>query len=342
MNDLVDRLARQAGLTANVVWVLVALALALAAGSAVRLGRLLRPAVPPEERRARLGSLATWWALFALLVLIAVLGEGAAVAVFAGVSLLGLGEYRALTRARIAPVRLWWHLVYLAVLVHYLLMHLGWLDAFRTFIPIWAFGILLVRLAVAGQTGGFLETAGITFLGLMLVVFLLSHAALLLKLPDVVNPAGGAFGLFLFLVVLTEGNDIAQALWGRLLGRRKITPTLSPKKTWEGFLLGAATTVILSLVLAGFLTPFADRPVRVGPARYSVPYLPALASGVLIAAGGFLGDVSMSAVKRESGVKDSGTLLPAQGGVLDRFDSLTFTGPLFYYFIDILYGRGTL
>jgi phosphatidate cytidylyltransferase len=341
MNDLVERLARPAGLTANVVWVLVALALALAAGTAVRVGRLLRPAVPPEERGARLGSLAAWWALFALLILITVLGEGAAVAVFAGVSLLGLGEFRALTRGRIAPVRLWWRLTYLAVVVHYLLIHLGWLDAVRTFIPVWAFGILLVRLVVAGQTSGFLETAGITFLGLMLVVFLFSHAVLLLKLPGEVNPAGGTFGLFLFLVVLTEVNDIAQAQWGRLLGRRKITPTVSPGKTWEGFLLGAATTVALSLVLAGFLTPFADRPVRVGSARYSAPYLPALAAGVLIAAGGLLGDVVMSAVKREVGVKDSGALLPAQGGVLDRIDSLTFTGPLFFYFTDLLYGGGT-
>ena len=288
----------------------------------------------------RLGSLATWWALFALLVLIAVLGEGAAVAVFAGASLLGLREFRALTRERIAPVRLWWRLAYLAVPVHYLLIHLGWLDAFRTFLPVWAFGILLVRLVVAGQTGGFLETAGITFLGLMLIVFLFSHAVLLLGMPGEVNPAGGAFGLFLFLVVLTEGNDIAQALWGRLLGRRKITPTVSPDKTWEGFLLGAATTVVLSLVLAGFLTPFADRPVRLGPAWYGAPYLPALAAGVLIAVGGFLGDVTMSAVKREAGVKDSGTLLPGQGGVLDRIDSLTFTGPLFFYFTDFLYGRG--
>ena len=85
------------------------------------------------------------------------------------------------------------------------------------------------------------------------------------------NPAGGAFGPFLFLVVLTEGNDIAQALWGRLLGRWKITPTVSPHKTWEGFLLGAATTVVLSLVLAGFLTPLADLPVRLGPAWYGAP-----------------------------------------------------------------------
>jgi phosphatidate cytidylyltransferase len=341
MNDLVDQVARQTGLTANVVWVLVALALALATGSAVRVARLLRPAVIPEERRKRLGSLVTWWALFALLLLVALLGEGAAVAVFAGVSLLGLREFRALAGERIGPVRLWWGLVYLVVPVHYLLIYFGRLEAFRAFIPVWVFCALLVRLAVAGRTVGFLETAGIAFLGLMLIVFLFSHPVLLLTLPGEVNPAGGPFGLFLFLVVLTEGNDIAQALWGRLLGRRKITPAVSPDKTWEGFLLGAATTVLLSLVLAGFLTPFADCPLRVGPAQWNVPWLPALAVGVLVAVSGFLGDITVSAVKREAGAKDSGTLLPGQGGVLDRIDSLTFTGPLFYYFTYLLYGRGT-
>jgi phosphatidate cytidylyltransferase len=340
MNDFVNELGQRSGLHANVIWVLLAIALALIAGSVLRMVRLLRPAVQPEEFHNRFGSLATWWALFVVVVLVVLMGRAAVVAVFAVVSLLGLREFRALARERIAPVRLWWRLVYLAVPIHYLIVHFGWFGPFWTFIPVWVLVILVGRLVLAGQTSGFLETAGITFLGLMLIVFLFSHAVLLLALPDEANPPGGAFGLFLFLVVLTEVNDIAQALLGRQFGRRKITPTVSPHKTWEGLLLGAATTVVVGFVLATFLTPFADRPVQVGQTQWNVPYLPALAASGLIAVGGFFGDVTMSAVKREVGVKDSGTLLPGQGGVLDRIDSLTFTGPLFFYFTYILYGVG--
>jgi phosphatidate cytidylyltransferase len=327
MNDLADRLAQQFGLTANVVWVLVVLAVLLLAGSAVRLAALLAAGVPREEARKRLGSLAVWWALFALLVT-SLPVRAIAVTLFAAVSLLGLREFRALARQRVAPVRVWWRLAYLAVPLHYLLLYFGGGALFWTFIPVWVFFTLVVRLVATGQTEGFLETAGITFLGMMLIVFLFSHAVLVLTLPDDVSPTGGAVGLFVYLVALTAINDIAQAQLGRLLGRRKIAPTVSPGKTWEGFLLGAATTIALAVLLASFLTPFAEG---------RIPYLPALAAGLLISVGGFLGDVTMSAIKREVGVKDSGTLLPGQGGVLDRIDSLTFTGPLFYHFTHLLY-----
>jgi phosphatidate cytidylyltransferase len=306
--------------------VLAALALALAVGTAVRLAVHLLHRAPPEVSRDRVRSLVVWWALLALLVLIAWLGIAAAAVAFAVVSLLGLREFRALAGDRVGAVRGWWGLAYLAVPVHYLLVYLNWLDAFRAFIPVAVLVLLLVRLVLAGRPAGYLETAGITFLGLMLIVFLFSHAVLLLALPDRVSPAGGAYGLFLYLGVLTEANDIAQALWGRRLGRRRILPVVSPRKTWEGFLLGGATTVALAVALAGYLTPF------------DVPR--ALAAGFLIAVGGFFGDAAVAAAKRQAGVKDSGTLLPGQGGVLDRINSLTFTGPLFYYFTWTLYCRG--
>jgi phosphatidate cytidylyltransferase len=243
-----------------------------------------------------------------------------------------------LARERIVAMRVWWRLAYLAVPIHYLFILLAsgaGPESFGpvwTFIPVWVFFIMLVRLVVTGQTHGFLETAGITFVGLMLIVFLLSHAVLLLALKDSANPVAGGVGLFLYLVVLTEGNDIAQALWGRQLGRHKITPRVSPGKTWEGFLLGAATTVALACLLAPYLTPYAATPYFVAGVELNVPYLPALATGAMIAVGGFLGDITMSAAKRDAGVKDTGTLLPGQGGVLDRVDSLMFTAPLFFYF----------
>ena len=339
VNDFVGRLARQVALTDNVVWVLIAVALALAVGSVARMTWLLLPNTSATVRRQRLKSLATWWALFVTLLLVALAGQGAAIAIFAVLSVLGLLEFRALVQQRIAHLRLWWTLACLSVPVHYLLIGFGCLDALPMFIPIWVLCILLLRIVFAGRISGFLETAGITFLGLMVIVFLFSHAVLLFTLPAELNPAGGAFGLFLFLVLLTEFNDIAQSLWGRLLGHRKIAPVISPNKTWEGFLLGAATTVAIGAVLANFLTPFSDRSLHSSSASWAMPTVPTLAAGLLIAVGGALGDMTMAAVKRQAGVKDSSALLPGQGGVLDRINSLTFTGPLFFYFTHLLYGR---
>jgi phosphatidate cytidylyltransferase len=155
------------------------------------------------------------------------------------------------------------------------------------------------------------------------------------------NPASGGAGWFVYLILLTQFSDIAQALWGRALGRRKITPAVSPGKTWEGFLLGAASTQVMAVVLALPLTPLASGiSLGYGDDRTSIPYLPALLAGLIVSLGGFVGDLNMSAFKRDLGVKDSGTLLPGQGGILDRVDSLTFTAPLFFYFVVALYGAG--
>jgi phosphatidate cytidylyltransferase len=347
MSDLVNQIAGQTSLTPNIVWALGAILMTLLVASAVRAVALLRPSVTEQERRSRVGSLITWWVLFAVLAAAVLLGRAVAVVLFAAVSLLGLREFRLLAKERIFALRVWWRLSYLAVPIHYLLIFYYGVGAFLSFALVWAVFIMMVRLVVTGQTKGFLETAGITFLGLMLIVFLLSHAVLVLWLPDAARPQsvlhpsrapGAEFGLFIYLIVLTEMNDIAQALWGRQFGRHKITPTVSPNKTWEGFLLGATTTVVLSCVSAPWLTPFADEPFEIRGLVLQIPYAPALVAGVLIAVGGFFGDITMSAAKRDAGVKDTGTLLPGQGGVLDRIDSLTFTAPLFFYYTYTLYG----
>jgi phosphatidate cytidylyltransferase len=137
-------------------------------------------------------------------------------------------------------------------------------------------------------------------------------------------------------VLLTEINDIAQALWGRKFGRVRITPRISPNKSLEGWLLGLATTLVVAVVLAPVLTPLA----------HDVPFGPDLAlpwvvwpvvCGLIIGTAGLIGDLLFSAIKRDAGVKDSGTLLPGQGGVLDRIDSLCLTAPLLFYFVNWLY-----
>ena len=161
--------------------------------------------------------------------------------------------------------------------------------------------------------------AGTVHWGMMTTVFSVSHVAFLLVLPDEVNPNGGGAGLVLFLVFLTEFNDVAQYLFGKALGRRKAIPTVSPGKTVEGLIGGVATTIFLAWLLAPWLTFFDTRE--------------SLIAGTMIGLAGFVGDVVMSAVKRDIGVKDSGELLPGHGGILDRLDSLTYTAPLFFHFV---------
>lgn len=170
----------------------------------------------------------------------------------------------------------------------------------------------------------------------MVTVFSLSHAAFTLSIDLGADPRApiawpseaardhpGA-GLLVLLILLTQFNDVAQYLWGKSLGRRKVAPSVSPGKTWAGLVGGVATTAVLSALIGPMLTVM------------TAPY--ALAAGVLIGLGGFFGDLAMSALKRDFDVKDSGTLLSGHGGVLDRVDSLTYSAPLFFHFLYYFYG----
>ena len=200
---------------------------------------------------------------------------------------------------------------------------MGWYEAFLVFIPVLLFLAIPMRMALIGQTDGFLRAAGTIQWGAMTTVFGISHAAYLLTAPTTLNDNGGGPGLLLFLVALTQLNDVAQFLWGKAVGRARVMPAVSPNKTWGGLLGGIGTTVALALVGYRYLTPFS--------------LYEAVIAGVLISVFGFIGDVVISAIKRDLKVKDSGTLIPGHGGILDRLDSLTFTAPLFFHFTWYLY-----
>jgi phosphatidate cytidylyltransferase len=213
---------------------------------------------------------------------------------------------------------------YLAIPVQYLWIGMRWYGMFIVFVPVFAFLLLPMRMVLIGETEGFLRAAGTLHWGLMATVFSLSHVAFLLVLPQGLNPHGGGPGLVLYLVFLTEFNDVAQYLWGRTLGRHKVIPKVSPGKTVEGLLGGVSTTIALAWLLAPWLTPFSTGE--------------ALLAGVVIGLGGFVGDVVISALKRDLHIKDSGTLLPGHGGILDRIDSLSYTAPLFFHLVWYLHG----
>jgi phosphatidate cytidylyltransferase len=164
----------------------------------------------------------------------------------------------------------------------------------------------------------------------MLLIYCFSHALFLFDMNFADVPAVGVVGWFLFVTLLSEVNDIMQAIVGRKFGRHKIAPQVSPHKTYEGLLGGISATVVASVLLAPLLTTIAvDRGMTGG-------FLWSAAAGILISLAGFAGDLQMSAIKRDAGVKDGSDLLPGMGGMIDRIDSLTFSAPVFYYFVMCL------
>jgi phosphatidate cytidylyltransferase len=293
--------------------------LVAASGASALLGRL-KPGPDQENLRLRVR---TWWQMVAVFLVALVVGRAVSIAFFALISFLALKEYFSLIPTRRVDRRvLFW--AYLAIPLQYLWVGMEWYGMFLAFIPVYCFLLLPVRMLAVGETGGYLRAAGTIQWGLMTTVFSLSHAAflLILRLTDdpgrVVGP-----GLVLHLVLLTQLNDIAQYLWGRSLGGRKVAPKVSPNKTWAGFLGGVGTTAVVGTALGPVLTPM-------GPAA-------SLGAGLIIGLGGFVGDLNISALKRDLGIKDSGSLLPGHGGILDRVDSLTYTAPLFFHYLYVLF-----
>ena len=212
---------------------------------------------------------------------------------------------------------------FLAIPVQFYWVAIGWYGMFIIFIPVYLFLLIPARMVLIGETQGFLKAAGTLHWGLMITVFSISHAAYLLALPEnPAAPAGGA-GLLFYLVFLSQFNDVAQYTWGKLFGKHPVVPKVSPKKTVEGLLGGVLTTTLIGWLIAPYLTPLSG--------------WWALLAGLIIGLSGFFGDVVISAVKRDIGVKDSGTLIPGHGGIMDRIDSLTFTAPLFFHFLYYLY-----
>jgi phosphatidate cytidylyltransferase len=278
---------------------------------------LLQRKGPPEKYEELAQRVRSWWIMVTIFIVAIAIDRALSIAFFAFVSFLALKEYLSLIPTRRADRRvLFW--AYLSIPVQYWWVYQGWYGMFIVFIPVWVLLLVSARMVMIGETKDFLRAVGTLHWGLMLMVFSISHQAYLLVLP----PEGGA-GLVLYLVMLTQLNDVAQYIWGKSLGRHKVLPTVSPNKTVEGLVGGILTTTLLAVLLAPLLTPLTS--------WHSV------AAGLMIGAGGFLGDTTVGAVKRDLGVKDAGTMIAGHGGVLDRINSLTYTAPLFFHFLRFYY-----
>lgn len=302
------------GLSTRVLWAIGAIYALLIVASIATF--ILKRRAPGEATTELARRVTSWWFMITVFA-IAIVTNRVVSTVFLGfVAYLALKEYLSLIQTRRVD-RLILLFAYLAIPVQFVFAHWNSYGLFLTFIPVWMFLFFPMAMTLTGKTQGFLRAVGTLSWGLMITVFSLSHTAMLLAADaDVAGPAGGA-GLLLFLVALTQFNDVTQFTAGKLYGRRKIIPAVSPKKTWEGFLGGLGATTILAAAAGPFLTP--------------MPFYYAGVAGAIIAVAGFLGDITISAFKRDLGVKDSGGLIPGHGGILDRVDSLTYAAPVFYH-----------
>ena len=308
------------GLPANVVYATAGIyAVLILATGIVWLLRRKGPADKYQELADRTRS---WWWMIGAFTLGVLLNRTVAIVLLGLISYLALKEYLSLipTRRIDRGVLLF---AYLAIPIQYYWAATDWYGMFIVFIPVWLFLFFPALMALRGETEGFLRAVGTLSWGLMITVFTLSHMAMLLVSGDAVNPVAGGVGLLFFLVVLAQFNDVAQYIWGKLTGRHKVTPKVSPKKTWEGLIGGVATTIAVAALIGPYLTPMDH--------AWS-----ALAGGV-IGIAGFLGDITISAVKRDLGVKDMSGLIPGHGGILDRVDGLTYAAPAFVHFIRYFY-----
>jgi phosphatidate cytidylyltransferase len=211
---------------------------------------------PEKNLRELKLRISSWWWMVLFLFTALSLGFKASLVFFALLSYLALKEFLSIVPTRLSDRRVvFW--AYLAIPLHYYFIHECWYGMFIIFIPVYVFLFLPMRMLLIGDTKGFIKSSGIIHWGVMLTVFCISHLAFLLTL-EVKNIEAGVMGNVLFVLIMTQFNDVAQYIWGKLLGNRKIIPKISPNKTWAGFLGGVFTITIMSYFVAPLLTPLSQ------------------------------------------------------------------------------------
>jgi phosphatidate cytidylyltransferase len=256
-----------------------------------------------------------WWVMAALFAAAILAGRVGSLLLFALVSFLAMREFMTVTPTRRGDHRTVFYAFFAVIPLQYWLVGINWYGLFSILIPVYAFLYIPTRSALSGDTERFLERIAEIQWGLMVCVYCVSHAPALLML-DIPGYAGRNATLLVYLVLVVEISDVLQYVFGKLLGRHPIAPTVSPNKTWEGFIGGILGATAIGTLLSP-LTPF--RPWQ------------AAAMSLVATLVGFAGGLTMSAIKRDWRVKDWGTTVAGHGGVLDRIDSLCFAAPVFFH-----------
>ncbi|MEZ5802365.1 MAG: phosphatidate cytidylyltransferase [Rhizobiaceae bacterium] len=258
-----------------------------------------------------------WWVMVILMSIAFLFGKNGILLLFAFVSFAALREFVTLTYTRRSDHRVLLGMFGIVLPFQYWLVWTEWYGLFTIFIPVYCFLIMPALTALRGDTERFLERVAQQQWAIMIAVYCISHVPFLLFL-DIPGFAGSQVFLIVFLIVTVQGSDVLQYIFGKLFGKHRVSPNVSPSKTWEGLIGGLVSASLLGAALS-FMTPFT--PLQAGAVAFMICTL------------GFLGGLVASAIKRDQGVKDWGQLIEGHGGMLDRADSLVFAAPIFFHIV---------
>lgn len=256
-----------------------------------------------------------WWMMVAVFGLAMATGGMGSIVLFGFTSFLALREFITLTPTRPGDHRSLFWVFFIILPLQYYFIAIKWYGLFSIFIPVYAFLFIPIRSTLAGDCERFLERTAKIQWGLMICVYCVSYIPALLSL-SVPGYEGQNGKLMFYFVLVVQISDVMQYVWGKLLGRCKIAPQVSPNKTWEGFIGGIACATLIGAGL-----------------WWATPFTPLQSAGMSLAITlmGFAGGLVMSAIKRDRGVKDYGSVIAGHGGVMDRIDSLCFAAPVFFH-----------
>lgn len=286
---------------------------------ATLVGSVLATRAASESTRAVVENLNSriraWWVMVAIFAVAFLAGPAATLVLFGFMSFFALREFVTLTPTRAADRVPLFLSFFVLIPLQYGLIGYDWYGLFAILIPVYAFLLLPALAALAGDPQSYLERSAKIQWAIMITVYCVSHtpALLLLHIPGY---EGQDALLIFYLLLVTQMSDVLQYVSGKLFGRTRLAPTVSPSKTLEGLLGGGLAATAIGGAMY-WITPFSP--------------LQSLAMAFVIVVMGFLGGLTLSAVKRSLGVKDWGAMIEGHGGMLDRVDSLSFAAPIFFH-----------
>jgi phosphatidate cytidylyltransferase len=298
-------------------WLFGSVAVLLALASFI--GKVLSVRAKSEGSRAVIANLNArvnaWWVMVAVLAVAFTLGKVATLIMFGFASFFALREFITLTPTRRSDYLPLLLCFYILVPAQYALIGYDQYGTFAIFIPVYAFLLLPAVATFAADTQDFLERAAKIQWGIMITVYCISYAPALLLL-HIAGYEGSNTLLLFYLLLIVQLSDVLQYVFGKLFGKTKLAPQVSPSKTVEGLVGGGLSTTAIGGAM-WWITPFTWRQ--------------SLLMSFIIVVMGVLGGLTLSAVKRSLGAKDWGVMIEGHGGMLDRLDSVSFAAPIFFH-----------